>query len=181
MANTLVGGSRRTIYHLPRTNCIVPTDVDDAVNYLDKQRPEFTCLYFHANWNPMCEQIEEDYHKFAARNAAWTHIKVDCDATPKVKLFFDARVEPQFLMLLNGMEVRRQIGFNFSLMDDHLEDVLTFHKSDNAYFGDSGKQWERFYDSFDRWSKDGQADRDALKMKLDDQVDQWRGPGTLNP
>ena len=54
----------------------------------------FTCLYFHAGWNPICAKIEKDYEEFCKRNATFTHIKVDCDATPKVKIFFDARVEP---------------------------------------------------------------------------------------
>ena len=64
------------------------------MNYLDKHRPLFTCLYFHAEWNPICQQINEDYDRFTANNSTFTHIKVDSDATPKVKFFFDARVEP---------------------------------------------------------------------------------------
>ena len=95
----------------------VPTGVDDVVNHLDTKKPTFTCLYFHAAWNPVCEKIEPDYETFCSNNASWHHIKVNCDDTPKVKIFFDARVEPQFLMLLNGSEIRRTIGFNFGLLD----------------------------------------------------------------
>ena len=62
-----------------------------------------------------------------------------------------------------------------------MENVIDYHRSRASYFGDSGQTWERFYDSFDRWAKDGQADRDAMKMKPDDIGDQHRGPGTLNP
>ena len=40
------------------------------------------------------ELIEKDYDLFTANNSTFTHIKVDCDATPKVKFYFDARVEP---------------------------------------------------------------------------------------
>ena len=62
-----------------------------------------------------------------------------------------------------------------------MEDAMQYHRSQAAYHGDSGHVWERFYDSFDRWAKDGQADRDAMKMRQDDTTDQHRGPGTLNP
>ena len=124
----------------------------------------FTCVYFHAKWNPICEKIDQDYDNFTSNNAGFTHIKVDCDATPKVKLFFDARVEPQFLFLLNGAEVKRQVGFNFNLAEDLLDQVKDFHQNTASYHGDSGNQWERFYDSFDRWQKDGEYDRDAMRM-----------------
>ena len=48
---------------------------------------------------------------------------VDCDATPQIKMYFDARVEPQFLFLLNGMEMKRQIGYNFNLLETHMEEI----------------------------------------------------------
>ena len=99
--------SKRSVYTMPGKNWVVPESVNDLVGYLDKNKPTFTCLYFHAGWNPVCEQIEQDYDNFTSNNAGFTHIKVDCDATPKVKLFFDARYEPQFLILLNGTEIKR--------------------------------------------------------------------------
>ena len=114
----------RSVYTVPGTNCVVPTSGKDCIEFLDKKRPEFTCVYFHASWNPMCEEIEKDYHNFAGKNAGWTHLKVDCDATPQVKFYFDARVEPQFLLLLNGTEVKRQVGYNFNLVETLMEDVV---------------------------------------------------------
>ena len=145
----------RSFYTVPNVAAIVPESVEDAITYLDKNRPEYTCVYFHAAWNPMCEKVEEDYHNFCNRNAAFTHLKVDSDATPKLKFYFDARVEPQCIFLLNGKEVKRQVGYNFNLMDNHCEEILEFHLNKNDYYGDSGKTWERFYDSFDRWARDG--------------------------
>ena len=157
----------RQMHTIPGKNWVVPSSLPDVVSYLDQHKPTFTCIYFHAGWNPICEQVEQDYDNFTANNAGFTHIKVDCDATPKVKLFFDARVEPQVLILLNGTEIKRQVGFNFNLMEDHLNSTMDFHYKDASYFGDSGQQWERFYDSFDRWAKDGQADRDAMRMQVE--------------
>ena len=103
----LLSAQARTMITRPDKNWIVPESVDDVVTYLDTHRPNYTCIYFHASWNPSCAEIERDYDNFTANNASFTHIKVDCDATPKVKFFFDARVEPQFLMLLNGAEIKR--------------------------------------------------------------------------
>ena len=84
-------------------------------------------------------------------------------------------------MLLNGAEMKRQIGFNFNLAEDILEQVKDFHQNSASYHGDSGNTWERFYDNFDRWQKDGEYDRDAMRMKIDSQADIHRGPGTENP
>ena len=58
-------------------------------------------------------------------------------------------------MLLNGREVRRQVGFNFALMDQHCTDVIDYHCNEANYQGDSGNQWERFYDAFDRFEMEG--------------------------
>jgi len=75
-------------------NYTMPESVDDIMHSLDKQRPVFTMLYFSAKWNPMCEKIERDYDNFTNAQGQFTHIKVDCDETPMVKKYFDARVEP---------------------------------------------------------------------------------------
>ena len=79
---------------MPGQNYVIPEDDMDCMTYLDETRPQFTCLYFHAAWNPVCKKIEQDYENFTNNNANFTHIKVDCDMAPKVKLFFDARYEP---------------------------------------------------------------------------------------
>ena len=124
----LVTPARSIITH-PNKNWIEPESVEDLVEFLDTKQPQFACVYFHAAWNPICEQINVDYDNFTSNNHSFTHIKVDCDKTPKVKLYFDARVEPQFLMLLNGAEIKRQIGFNFNLVENHLEAIKDFHLS----------------------------------------------------
>ncbi len=91
----------------PGKSWIVPESENDLIKYLDERKPVYTCVYFHAAWNPMCKRVEKDYDNFAANNTTFDHIKIDCDELPRLKLFFDARIEPQFLMLLNGSEVHR--------------------------------------------------------------------------
>ena len=163
-------------------NYTMPESVDDIMHSLDKQRPVFTMLYFSAKWNPMCEKIERDYDNFTNSQGHFTHIKVDCDETPMVKKYFDARVEPQFIMLINGGEIARVIGYNFAKIEQTAEKVIAAHnKNEFGYIGTSGQQWERFYDAFDKWSRYGEYDRDSFRAYLDSNADQHRGPGTPNP
>ena len=51
-----------------------------------------------------------------------------------------------------------------------MENVTDLHLNKASYFGDSGEHWERFYDQFDRFAASGMADRDALNMKIEDQI-----------
>jgi thioredoxin-like negative regulator of GroEL len=106
-ARALITTAHRPITTSPHGTYVIPSSLRDVVEFLDKQRPTFTCVYFHADWNPICEKIDREYEEFCAKNSSFTHVKVDCDATPQVKFYFDARVEPQFLFLLNGAEAKR--------------------------------------------------------------------------
>ena len=163
-------------------NYVMPESVEDVVQSLDKQRPTFTMIYFSAAWNPMCAKIQRDYENLTSTTGEFTHIKVDCDETPLVKKYFDARVEPQFIFLINGGEVERVIGYNFEKLEKTAKRVVAAHTSDEfGYYGETGKQWERFYDAFDRWSRYGEYDKDAFRAALDYNSDKHRGPGTDNP
>ena len=172
----------RSLRTVPGKHYEMPESVDDVVKTLDARRPTFTMLYFSAAWNPMCAKIEKDYENLTVSRPEYTHIKVDCDQTPWVKKYFDARVEPQFIMLVNGAEVKRVIGYNFLKLDQEAQRVVNAHNSNEFdYFGTSGEQWERFYDAFDRYSRYGEHDRDSFRVHYDFNSDQHRGPGTANP
>ena len=163
-------------------NYTMPESVEDVVKSLDKQRPTYTMLYFSAGWNPKCGEIERDYENLTAATGEFTHIKVDCDETPLVKKYFDARVEPMFVYLINGGEVARVIGYNFDKLEKTAKKIVEAHTTDGfGYYGSSGQQWERFYDAFDRWSRYGEYDKDAFRAYLDHNSDKHRGPGTDNP
>jgi len=96
-------GLSKAFVHTPagKPYC-VPDNMKDVMEHLDEKKPIFTCLYFTASWNPKCAEIEKDYENLAYKFANWHHIRVDCDKEPTVKRYFDARVEPQFLFLING-------------------------------------------------------------------------------
>ena len=109
---------------LPGKNYVMPESLDDIVKTLDRSRPTFTMLYFSASWNPKCAEIEQDYLNMVSKNSAYTHIRVDCDKHFHLKRYFDARVEPSFLFLVNGGEIHRQIGYNFEKIDSLCEQVV---------------------------------------------------------
>ena len=139
-------------------------------------------LYFSAAWNPQCAKIERDYENLTSKTGEFTHIKVDCDEQPLVKKYFDARVEPQFIYLINGGEVARVVGYNFEKLEKTAKTVVRAHTTDEfGYYGSTGQQWERFYDAFDRWSRYGEYDKDSFRAYLDHNSDKHRGPGTDNP
>lgn len=146
---------------------------------MDNTKPTFTLVYFSASWNPTCKAIEKDYQNTCSQYQGFEHIKVDCDATPTVKFYFDARVEPQFMILLNGAEFKRVIGYNFNRLHDTLDQVVELHRKEYQYIGNTGNQWERFYDEFDRWSRAGEYDKDATRIYYEPNTDQHRGPGSL--
>ena len=145
---------------------------------MDNKRPIFTLVYFTAKWNPACAEIEADYERLTAEKASFHHIRVDCDETPKLKRYFDARIEPSFLVLVNGGEIDRMSHYNFGKLSTQLERIQALHADGMGYYGDSKHTWERFYDEFDKWSKYGENDRDAFRARLDSNSDTWRGAGT---
>ena len=169
------------LYFEPETTQTSDT-INDMVKHLDDRRPTFTLLYFTAGWNPVCAKIEKDYEALVKANAGYHHIRIDTDKAPKLKFYFDARVEPQFLFLINGGEAHRMVGYNFEKIGDMCTKLQELHnKNEFGYFGTTGDQWERFYDHFDKWSRHGEHDRDPFRAKYDSNADMHRGPGTANP
>ena len=120
---SLIQPAQRMISVNPK-GYIEPTDgLTDLVGHMDATRPVYSCLYFTAAWNPACKKIEADYERLCSEYPQFNHIRVDCDAQPKIKLYFDARVEPQFLVLVNGGEIHRQIGYDFEKLKDNFDKI----------------------------------------------------------
>jgi hypothetical protein len=119
-----------------------------------------------------------DYENFCKEHAQATHFMVDCDRHQELKFYFDCRVEPQFLVLLNGSEMKRQIGFNFDLVSQHIKRVSDLHYKEFKYEGLSrdttGDAHSRFYDNFDMDANTNEYERDTFKMRYDSQMDKHR-------
>ena len=84
------------------------------------------------------------------------------------------------MILVNGGELKRIIGYNFNKIQAHLEEASNLHYRDFEYYGDSAKTWERFYDNFDRFSRTGEYDKDAMRLFYETNNDTHRGAGTPN-
>ena len=175
----LVQSAQRMVHVNTAKNYIEPTEgLDDLVKYMDEKKPVFSCLFFTAKWNPACHKIEKDYENLCSEYPHFNHIRVDCDAQPKIKLYFDARVEPQFLVLVNGGEIYRQVGYNFDKLTTNFDKIQDAFMRKEVFFGTSKHTWERFYDEYDRWSKVGELERDSFRAKYESNMDQHRGAGT---
>ena len=59
----------RSVHTVPGKSFVIPESTKDIMTYLDDRRPTYTCLYFHASWNPICEDIDADYDLFCRKNA----------------------------------------------------------------------------------------------------------------
>ena len=171
----------RSIISSQDKNYLVPEGLNDIISHLDKTRPIYSLFYFTAAWNPVIKHIEKDYENTTKLFKQYAHYRVDCDKQPLVKQYFDARVEPQFLILLNGGELRRVIGYNFERLHGFLEEATVLHEKDFHYYGNSKNTWERFYDNYDRFSRTGDHDKDSFKIFYETLNDQHRGVGTENP
>lgn len=176
---SMLGMANRSMLTVTGKTYLAPEGLDDVMNHLDALKPTYTLLYFTASWNPICANMEKDYEALTGNFGNWHHIRVDCDKTPNVKRYFDARVEPQFLMLVNGGQIERQIGYNFGKLETKLATIQTEHSTNIGYFGDSKDTWERFYDEFDRFARYGEYDRDGFRNYYEPVTDKHRGPGSI--
>ena len=75
--------------------------------------------------------------------------------------------------------LKRIVGFNFEKLHFCLNQATELHFRDFQYYGDSGNAWERFYDAYDRFSRTGEYDRDALRIFVDSPNDKHRGVGSI--
>ena len=133
-----VSFNQSKLYYEPETTQTSDT-IGDMVKHLDSKRPTFTLLYFTAAWNPMYAKIENDYDALVKEHSGYHHIRVDTDKAPKLKFYFDARVEPQFLFLINGGEAHRMVGYNFEKVGDMCNKLTELHnKNEFGYVGSSG-------------------------------------------
>ena len=59
------------------------------------------------------KKINEKVEKICIEHPEMHNIWVDCDKHPEIKFYYDAKVEPTFLLLINGGEITRVVGDDF--------------------------------------------------------------------
>lgn len=70
-------------------------------------------IYFTNDWNPICKLGQEGYKDFVRRTQKSTHLIINSDKYPKLKWFFDCRVEPCLKIYYYGAEIKSIGGCNF--------------------------------------------------------------------
>ena len=153
----------RAISFVPQKGYHLPESLEDTTKFLSENKPTFTMLYFHAKWNPYCEQMEADYDATVKKFGQFTHIKVDSDLHPRIKYYYDARVEPHFLMLVNGGAFLRVTGFNFEHLHEKMQLTLDTHNQKLNYYGATGEHYEDYTDEFETRRRNLEMDRDHVK------------------
>lgn len=102
--------SKKNIYHNPKVGYYVrkpfqnlttqaPQEEDyltEVKNWLINSNPQLLCIYFTNEWNPICKKGEEGYNNFVGKNSKAIHLKINVDKFPKLKWFFDSKVEIEF-------------------------------------------------------------------------------------
>ena len=107
----------RSMIELRDKNMWLPESLEDLHAHMQRHNPDFACLYFHATWNPFMKKINADFEKICIKHPEVMHICVDTDKHPTLKFHYDAKVEPTFLLLINGGEIARIVGDDFEQLE----------------------------------------------------------------
>ncbi|CAI2377734.1 unnamed protein product [Moneuplotes crassus] len=156
----------RAMHYDAKNNVHIPESLEDIRKHHDKTRPTYMMLYFHADWNPTCEEIEDKYHKFCVDNGTWTHYKIDTDAQKRIKFFYDVKCEPSFFIFLNGMLMKRIIGYNFEHIKKNLEYTVEAHHGKFDYHDGVKDKWVDYYTQVDLQEAEVERDRDPSRQGL---------------
>lgn len=85
---------------------------------------------------------------------------VDCDKEERIRLYFGARYQPQFLVLLNGSPIERMIGYDLERLADILERVESGHRREFNYIEGSKDLKQNYFEQHDRYIRFVEAGRD---------------------
>ncbi len=114
---TKTAATRRNMVEVREKNYWLPESLEDVRAHMEKYNPDLACVYFHAAWNPYMKRINTQFEKVCIAHPEIMHIWVDTDKYPTIKHYYDAKVEPTFLLLINGGEIARVIGEDFDRLE----------------------------------------------------------------
>ncbi|EAR82289.3 thioredoxin (macronuclear) [Tetrahymena thermophila SB210] len=135
-------------------------DFKAAKTYIDTLKPKLACLYFRADWNPLCEQADKDFDKLSDTHLEYEFVKIDIDKAPQAKGYFAVRCEPEFLLLCLGQEMTRQTGQNQRNLEHRLFKVQEYVKGLN--FPAGMDTYEEFHEQYM-----------AEHTQLDKEINEW--------
>jgi len=115
---SLISPQLRKITYQRDSNIWLPETIEDLKAHMEKHNPDLACVYFHANWNPFMKKINAKFEKVCIKHPEIMQIWVDCNKTPLIKYYYDAKVEPTFVLLINGGELCRIVGDDWERLEE---------------------------------------------------------------
>lgn len=88
-------------------------ELEEMKEWLNRVKPKYLCIYFTNNWNPVAKRANEDYNKFTTKTELFVNFRVDTDKNPKLKWFFDNKVDPGVHLYYYGHLLSSFGGINF--------------------------------------------------------------------
>ncbi|EGR33462.1 thioredoxin h2, putative [Ichthyophthirius multifiliis] len=136
------------------------SDFKQSKTYLDKLKPRLAVIYFHSSWNPLCEKQDKDFEQLSNKFQEYQFISIDTDKAILARKYFGVKVEPEYLLLFQGQEMKRQTGQNAQKLEEKLKQVKDYVSS--CEFPKGTDQYEEFHEQF----------RTEYK-ELDEEIDEW--------
>jgi hypothetical protein len=121
----------------------------DLKTALPKLNPEFLCIYFTNNWNPVSLRGEKTYGDFVLKSREFIHLKINVDKYPKLKWYFDSKFEPGCHLYYYGVNLKNIGGINFerntvmmSKIVNQLRNSSSLFKAHELQYSQPYYEWE---------------------------------------
>lgn len=92
---------------------------------MPKLNPEFLCIYFTNSWNPVSLRGEKSYSDFVIKTPEYAHLKINVDKYPKLKWFFDSKMEPGVHLYYFGVNLKNIGGINWDRTKLHMQRAIS--------------------------------------------------------
>lgn len=111
-----------------------------------KTNPKLLCVYFTNDWNPIAKKGEEGYNDFVKNNGNIIHLKINSDKYPKLRWYFDAKMEPYMSLHYHGLQVVKMGGCNFEKFTKQIKRTHDYlHMQHTAPAGSENEYEQPYY------------------------------------
>ena len=143
----------RSYVSIPDTKTRIIDNFHEHYKWMETHKPKLAVLYFKNDWNPECtEKLEKDFIK-ACVNLPYESFIVNATIGTqgeRTKKYYCIRHEPSFLILADGLEIKKVVGSEFSEVLKQLERVKKFRGQieSKLSFVPPQELWESYHREF---------------------------------
>ena len=155
---------RRSYLSLPGTRARSINCFYTHLKWMRDNRPTYAAFYFKNDWNPECStKLETDYYT-ALEHEPFVGFVVDGShgtLGERTKKYYSVQYEPTFLLLCDGMEIKRLVGSDVASLKAEMSRVRLFRSNLNWDFNLSSKSdiWEDYHDEYMKeWRQWGEGE-----------------------